>query len=107
MKTINVGDTVKSIVHNTNHIVESIEIIDGKTFVFTEDIKCFPLEDIILQNNINQSSDLIFKFLDGKISKKEELKEFENVMSDCDIELFGWKKLSFEECLQLINAKKS
>jgi hypothetical protein len=27
-------------------VIESIETVEGKTVVFTEDVKCFPIEDV-------------------------------------------------------------
>jgi hypothetical protein len=42
------GSQIISIRTNTAHIVDDIETIDNKRFVFTTDMKCFPIEDVEL-----------------------------------------------------------
>jgi hypothetical protein len=36
------GSEIVDIRYNTSHIVDDIEVINGKKLVFTEDIKCIP-----------------------------------------------------------------
>lgn len=42
----NIGSKIMSLAKKTIHVVESIETVEGKTVIFTEDTKCFPAEDV-------------------------------------------------------------
>jgi len=42
----NIGSKIRSLTKKTTHVIESIETVEGKTVIFTEDTKCFPVEDI-------------------------------------------------------------
>lgn len=42
------GSQIISVRTNTTHIVDDIETIDNKRFVFTTDMKCFPIEEVEL-----------------------------------------------------------
>ncbi len=46
MLKISIGNKIKSLSKKTTHVVESIEIFENQTVVFTEDVKCFPIEDV-------------------------------------------------------------
>jgi len=46
MEKIIKGDYIVDIVKGTKHCVDSIEVIDNQTIIFTEDSKCFPVEKI-------------------------------------------------------------
>jgi hypothetical protein len=72
MKKLFKGDYVLNSKHNTYHHVESIEDFDNKIVVFTEDSKCFPLEEV---TKVTKSllGDFFYKLLTKqKISEKEE-----------------------------------
>jgi len=74
------GEVVLHKSTRTNHVVEHVETIDGKTYIFTEDIKCFPLENL-LPLGLTRLKNVFSKFLDGEKLDKEELEVFENKMS--------------------------
>jgi hypothetical protein len=42
----NIGSKIRSLAKKTIHVIESIETVEGKTVIFTEDTKCFPAEDV-------------------------------------------------------------
>jgi hypothetical protein len=42
----NIGSKIRSLTKKTTHVIESIETVEGKTVIFTEDTKCFPAEDV-------------------------------------------------------------
>jgi hypothetical protein len=46
MINFNIGQKIKSLTKKSTHVIESIETVEGKTVVFTEDVKCFPIEDV-------------------------------------------------------------
>ena len=46
MFKLTIGDKIKSLSKKSTHVIESIETVENQTVVYTEDIKCFPIEDI-------------------------------------------------------------
>jgi hypothetical protein len=46
MINLNIGSKIRSLTKKSTHVIESIETVEGKTVVFTEDVKCFPIEDV-------------------------------------------------------------
>lgn len=72
MKKLFKGDYVLSSKYKTYHYVESIEDFGTQIVVFTEDSKCFPLEEV---NEVSKSllGNFFYKLLTKqKISEKEE-----------------------------------
>jgi hypothetical protein len=73
MKKLFKGDYILNSRHNTYHHVESIENFENKIVVFTEDSKCFPLEEL---SKVSKSllGNFFYKLLTKqKISEKEEM----------------------------------
>lgn len=99
MKKPQIGDQVLCKTNNTQHIVESIEIIDEKVYVFTEDSKCFPL-DRLSPSVISKQQEVFLKFSEGKILNPEELEIFESKLEELNIIPFVWKGVSPEEFLK-------
>ena len=44
---IGTGTQIINISTNTAHTVDDVEVINGKTLVFTTDMNCFPIEDVV------------------------------------------------------------
>jgi hypothetical protein len=99
MKQPQIGDLVLCKKNNTQHIVESIEIIDEKIYVFTEDSKCFPL-DRLSPSVISQQQEVFLKFSEGKKLNSKELEIFESKLKELNIVPFVWKGISPEEFLK-------
>jgi hypothetical protein len=43
---IQIGDKIRNKKTNTIHIVDSIDVFDGLTLIFTKDIKYIPINDV-------------------------------------------------------------
>jgi hypothetical protein len=70
MNEIIQGDKIFSNSSKSFHIVDGVEIIEGFTLVFTEDVKCFPINDV--RKCINSWSDFLEKKMnDEKIDEVE------------------------------------
>lgn len=96
MKNISVGDVVKSKKTGLEHVVENIDIIDGKTYIFTQDIKYFPIEDLT-KTDFQNLKDVFIKFIDGKKLDSNESKLMKDKLEKWDIKLFVWDSSKIDE----------
>lgn len=80
MCKIQIGDKIRSISKKTEHIVESLETIGNQTVLFTEDIKCFPLEDIEKEYD-SFVSEYFLKIFSGQKPTIEEEKKLKEIIS--------------------------
>jgi len=71
MINFNIGQKIKSLTKKSTHVVESIETVDGKTVVFTEDVKCFPIEDVA-QHYDSFVAEYFLKVFSGRVPTREE-----------------------------------
>lgn len=76
MLKLNVGDKIKSLSKKSTHVIESFEVVEKQTVVFTEDIKCFPIEDIerIYDSFIAEYFTKVFSGVEPTDEDKKKLK---------------------------------
>jgi hypothetical protein len=46
METIIEGDIIQHKMYNTRHVVDTCQTVDDITVVYTEDVKCFMINDV-------------------------------------------------------------
>jgi hypothetical protein len=74
MINFNIGQKIKSLTKKSTHVIESIETVEGKTVIFTEDVKCFPIEDVERHYDSFVSEYFIKIFSGGTPTKEEDEK---------------------------------
>ena len=70
---IQIGDKIKNKKTNTTHIVDSIDVFDELTLIYTKDSKYIPINDV--------------EFVSNSIISKYFIKLFNNEKIDADLEL--------------------
>lgn len=70
MTKINKGDKIYSNTSQNFHTVDGIEYIEGYKLVFTEDLKCFPIQEV------RKCIDSCYDYLEKKF-RKEDITEKE------------------------------
>ncbi len=84
MLKISIGNKIKSLSKKTTHVVESIEIFENQTVVFTEDVKCFPIEDV--QKNYDSFvAEFFTKVFSGIKPTPEEEKKLQRIFKEKNI----------------------
>jgi len=72
------GDKIKDIRDNSIHIVESVDVYDEVTLIYTEGKKYIPIESVeLLSKVIEKIKSLIFNLVKPKNEKILTVKEFE------------------------------
>ena len=102
MKQPKIGDLVLCKNFRTEHIVESIEVIDNNVYVFTEDVKCFPLENL-LPSEFEKQKQVFLKFLDGEKLTDDEFQTFDSKLDEMNLTPFDWKPLDVDEYIRRHN----
>lgn len=86
MEQLSIGDKIYSQTTDSFHIVESLENIEGYDLVFTEDIKCFPLESV--SKSIKTFYDLFEKTVNNQhISEREYDSFFKDINRELNISI--------------------
>jgi hypothetical protein len=84
MLKLAIGNKIKSLSKKSTHIVESIEVIENQTVVFTEDVKCFPIEDV--QRNYDSFvSEFFTKVFSGIKPTPEEEEKIKRIFKEKNI----------------------
>jgi hypothetical protein len=84
MFKLTIGDKIKSLSKKSTHVVESIEIVENQTVIYTEDIKCFPIEDV--QKNYDSFvAEFFTKVFSGIKPTPEEEKKLQRIFKKKNI----------------------
>lgn len=78
------GDKIKSVSSKTIHIIESIEVFENQTVVFTEDVKCFPIEDVE-RNYDSFVSEYFTKVFSGIEPSEEDVMKLKRIFKEKNI----------------------
>ena len=77
---VTIGSQIIDTKTNTFHIVDGIEVIDNKTLVFTKDLKCFPIGEIIpienlynTQKEVTPSEQYVYSVITRLINSEREM----------------------------------
>lgn len=74
------GDKIKDIRDNSIHIVESVDVYDEVTLIYTEGKKYIPIESVeLISKVIEKVKSLIFNLVKPKNEKILTVKEFEKI----------------------------
>jgi hypothetical protein len=79
METINIGDLVYNTKTKTEHLVESIELVDDDFIIFTDDIKCFPISDLVKLPK-SKIARLFLSWFESKKLNDEDEKELDDLI---------------------------
>ena len=75
-----IGDKIKDIRDNSIHIVESVDVYDEVTLIYTEGKKYIPIESVeLISKVIEKVKSLIFNLVKPKNEKILTVKEFEKI----------------------------
>jgi hypothetical protein len=80
----NIGSKIRSLTKKTTHVIESIETVEGKTVIFTEDMKCLPLEDVT-QHYDSFVAEYFIKVFSGQKTTTEEDAKLKKIFQDIDL----------------------
>jgi hypothetical protein len=84
MLKLTIGDKIKSLTKKSIHVVESIEVFENQTVVFTEDVMCFPIEDV--QKNYDSFvAEFFTKVFSGVKPTPEEEKKLQRIFKEKNI----------------------
>lgn len=81
MINLNIGLKIRSLTKKSTHVIESIETVEGKTVVFTEDVKCFPIEDVT-QHYDSFVSEYFIKVFSGIEPTDEDRKKLKKIFEN-------------------------
>ena len=84
MINFNIGQKIKSLTKKSTHVIESIETVEGKTVVFTEDVKCFPIEDVA-QHYDSFVAEYFLKVFSGDTPTKEEDEKLKKIFQGMNL----------------------
>jgi hypothetical protein len=84
MINFNIGQKIKSLTKKSTHVIESIETVEGKTVIFTEDVKCFPIEDIEKHYD-SFLSEYFLKVFSGQTPTSEEDKKLKEIFEKLNV----------------------
>ncbi len=65
-------------------MIESIETVEGKTVVFTEDVKCFPIEDVT-QHYDSFVAEYFIKIFSGITPTDEEDAKLKKIFQEMNL----------------------
>lgn len=80
MIKFNIGDKIRSISKKTKHVVESVESVSDITVIFTEDIKCFPIQDVEKDYD-SFVAEYFIKIFNGVTPNQEEKEKFKKILN--------------------------
>lgn len=80
MINFNVGDKIRSISKKSKHIVESVESFEEVTVIFTEDVKCFPVDDVEKDYD-SFIAEYFLKIFNGITPNQEEKNKFKKILN--------------------------
>lgn len=83
----NIGEKIRSLTKKTIHVIESIETVEGKTVVFTEDVECFPIEDIKVHYDSFVAEYFMMCF-SGVTPTAEEDRKFKKICQEMNVVTF-------------------
>jgi len=101
MENFNIGEKIIYLVDNTEHTIESIEIFENETVVFTQGLKtkCFPVSKIIKKPFFN-ISDCIEKMIEDKeLTKFEQENLFKFLFEDKELIIKPFDEKLFNDLL--------
>jgi len=84
MINLNIGSKIRSLTKKSTHVIESIETVEGKTVVFTEDVKCFPIEDVT-QHYDSFVAEYFIKVFSGGTPTKEEDEKLKKIFQGMNL----------------------
>jgi hypothetical protein len=84
MLKLTIGDKIKSLTKKSIHVIESIEVVDNQTVIFTEDIKCFPIEDV-QRNHDSFVSEFFTKVFSGIKPTPEDEEKLKKIFREKNI----------------------
>jgi len=84
MFKLTIGDKIKSLSKKSTQVVESIEIVENQTVIYTEDIKCFPIEDVE-RNYDSFISEYFTKVFSGVKPTSEEEEKLKKIFKEKNI----------------------
>lgn len=80
----NIGDKIRFIKKNSIHLIESIETIANQTVIFTEDSKCFPVEEITI-NYDSFVSEFFIKVFSGQTPTIDEEQKLQEILKKMNL----------------------
>jgi hypothetical protein len=84
MINLNIGSKIRSLTKKSTHVIESIETVEGKTVVFTEDVKCFPIEDVT-QHYDSFVAEYFIKIFSGITPTDEEDAKLKKIFQEMNL----------------------
>jgi hypothetical protein len=88
------GSKIINSITLTTHIVDDIEIINGKRLVFTTDMKCFPIEDVKNLKDETLKSECE-KFNHNQIDDVQFLKSLYSIIDISEFPSIPYEKKSY------------
>ena len=79
-----IGSKIRSITKKTTHVVESVETVEGKTVIFTEDTQCFPIEDVT-QHYDSFVAEYFIKVFTGQKITIEDDEKLKKIFQEIDL----------------------
>lgn len=84
MINLNIGSKIRSLTKKSTHVIESIETVEGKTVIFTEDVKCFPIEDVT-QHYDSFVAEYFMKIFSGITPTSEEDEKLKKIFQEMNL----------------------
>lgn len=102
MENLKIGDVVRNISTGCSHVIEYIESFESRTYIYTEDRKCFPdfqvqklPVSVCLENIVN-----ILQTGDGSF---ENFKKIEKELNKVNLKLFEYNPPDIQEYIKSLS----